>query len=379
MGANTILRLGLLGAAFGGWASAWAGITNPGTIPAQEKARDLLKRVMTGGYRVPFDAIVMQRSGCTEELMCQFKLEQDRSGRRRMVGLGPLAIQGVVSFDDGERWINYFPDENRMVVMGSPRADREDVDARLRLAGQNYRFAIETGGRVAGRSAVIVVAIPRHSGMPGRRYAIDARTDVLLRVETVGAEPAVMFDTRAIRFSEGMIVEPPAAPDVPLRVVRPAPPVRVSRLSDVRAIAGFQPLAPRQFSHGFVLREIQVGGTGTQRYAAIRLSDGLCTATMYQWPASAQPLGPDRVGLDFAHGGVVCRLTGDLPFEQQYRFMQAFAREFGRALPPVREPNPGDGRFLPKREHELAHAAERTAVQKSVAAAGETLDVPNRL
>lgn len=349
---NRLLRFALCAAALSTACMGLAGPDKPCTVASQEKAKDMLRRALTNGDRIAMNAVVLQRVTSSSDAPCQFTMSQDANGRRKMVAVKPLVVQGMVSFDDGEQWVNFYPDENRMIVMPSPRGDREDIDSRLKLAFQNYRFAVEPRARIAGRSATVVVAVPKFSGMPVRKYAIDDASNVLLRVESFDSngDREVFFDTKVIQFGASeKRVEFRIGTAQTARVYRPEPPVRLAKLADARQHAGFAPLPIRNLPNGFEAKETIVAGSGNAKYVAIRLTDGLVSATLYQYPSKTNPIGRSEDGLEFSHQGVTVRLVGELSSFAGERMIDGIARTFGRTLVRVREPAAPVQTFSPKR------------------------------
>lgn len=358
MVAKSLLRISVAAAALCGSVLAWGGVENPGSIPAQAKAIEILRKLLSSGERVPLNAIVTQRSACGPQFEATFRMVQDNQGRRKMVGLRPLSVQGMVSCDDGDRWLNYYPDEHKVVVLPSARGDRENVNDRLKLATQNYRFAIETASHIAGRNAFIVVAIPKSNEMATRRIAVDAVNNVLLRVETLAqrGERKVLFETKTITFGasgekfELNLSGPPA------RIVKPEEPIRLAKLSDAKAKVGFNPLVPKRLAFGFAVRETLMSQTSRAKYLAMRLTDGIVNATLYQWHAATSPFADAEPGFELTIGEVRMRIMGEIPDIARLKLLESIAREYGRTFRYTRELSPIAPTFVPSREHELSIA-----------------------
>lgn len=357
MAAKTLLRILACSAAFCGALGAWAGVENPGSIPANAKAMEILRKLLSTGERVALNSIVIQRSACGPQLEATFRMVQDSQGRRKMVGLRPLSVQGMISCDDGERWLNYYPDEHKVVVLPSARGERENVTERLRLAALNYRFAIETASHVAGRNAFIVVAIPKSPEMATRRIAVDAVNNVLLRVETITSrgERKVLFETKSISFGQsGEKIRLDLGDGPPAKVVKPEPPVRLSRLADAKEQVGFNPISPKKLALGFVVRETLVAQTSKAKYLAMRLTDGIVNATLYQWHALSSPFADREPGFEVTIGDVRLRVMGEIPDAARLRLLESIAKEFGRSFGTSRELSLPAPTLLPSKEHEFA-------------------------
>lgn len=357
MAAKSFVRISAFAAALCGPLMAWGGVENPGSIPAQAKALEILRKLMLNGERVAMSAIVTQRSACGPQMEATFRMVQDSQGRRKMVGLRPLSIQGMVSCDDGERWLNYYPDEHKIVVLPSARAERESVAERLKLAAQNYRFAVETASHVAGRNAFVVVAIPKSGDMATRRIAVDAVNSVLLRVETVAqrGERKVLFETKTISFSTlGEKLQLDLGSGPPARVVKPEQPTKMAKASDAKTRLGFNPLVPKKLAFGFAVRETFFAQTSRAKYLAMRLTDGIVNATLYQWHAATSPFADAEPGFEMTIGNVRMKIMGEIPDIARLRLLESIAKEYGRTFRYPRELSPVAPTFVPSREHELA-------------------------
>lgn len=353
---NRLVTVGMLGLAA---ASAWADFPRASTVVAPDKARDVLTRFLTSGSAMTMTAIVVQRSGVGLAEAVQIEVKQDAQGRRRTVVLAPLSAQGSIAIDDGRQWKSFCPDTSRLVVAPSSRDDRVDVEGRLQLAMQNYRFAVEKNTEVAGRPAVVVVAVPRSTVMPTRRIALDASHAVLLRLETIERSGSrdVLYDTKRINFpdriaSDVFVLDAPRQ----VRVMRVEPPVRVHSTSQAKAVAGFTPIIPKSLRYGFVIRESEVAGVPGSRYVALRVTDGIATGTLYQWPSKLKvsPLGADREGVDRTIGSVTLRLVGDLSRGTRLRILEGIANSMGKTFGPIVEPREVRGVLLPKREPQIS-------------------------
>jgi hypothetical protein len=365
-----------------------ASVTRSASIPAATRAKDILRKFLAVGERVPMDAIVVQKSSCSSTLSCQFKLLQDSSGRRMMVAVQPLSIQGLVSFDDGRQWTNYFPDERRMVVMPSPRIARDNADLRIQLASQNYRFVMETSTRVAGRQAEVVVVIPRNYGLATKRFTIDSANDVLLRVESIerNLNSETIFETKSVQFlTEATHLKFSPGNEMAFRVFKPEMPSRLANISLAKEIVGFVPVTLHSMPFGFTLRESSALQSRSGSYVTQRWTDGIVSATLYQFASGRNPLGASSDGLDFSHNNVTLRLVGDIPYEGKRIMMEQIARSLGRTLRPLRELGPPvkvlPTKRLPEHEPEseaLIQTAFGQSIEKAIEAAFEKVTVLGR-
>ncbi|HRK21691.1 MAG TPA: hypothetical protein PLX06_07785 [Fimbriimonadaceae bacterium] len=312
---------------------------------AQAKAREALFRTMERGHLVALSAIIVQKAGATCPSDMQFKVEQTANGQKKVTILQPLTMQGKISIDDGKNWYNYSPDENRIMIAPSPQLSREDPKERIELASQNYRFMLEKNGIIAGRETFVVTATPRYPELPVRRYSIDSEKDVLLRTETIdsGGRKSLHFDTQAITYftdrqaPTSFSLKPVGNP----RKIQVTGPQKIESPSWARARAGFAPILPRDLPFGFIVREPQLTGEDQARFIAVRITDGLLTATVYQWDPRRvmDPLGKDPGVLTRFVNGIRIGLVGEIPETIHGRLLDLFVKEAARAFRQDAEPS----------------------------------------
>jgi hypothetical protein len=233
----------------------------------------------------------------------------------------------------------YNPDKNEMVVQPSPEQFREDPKMRIALADENYRFSLERNGIIAGRPTWVVTATPRAPELPTRKYSIDIEKDVMLRLETVeNGKKNLLFDTQAIWYPAGM----PAntfnlTPIGTYRTVYLKGPVKIDSMAVARAQAGFEPILPRDLPFGFIVRDPHLTGKENARFIAVRITDGLITATVYQWDSrrikDEEMPGPSRT-----INGIRISLLGELPEFVHGRLLDLFAKEAARVFRSNGEP-----------------------------------------
>ncbi|MBI5708555.1 MAG: hypothetical protein HZC36_16340 [Armatimonadetes bacterium] len=301
-----------------------------------DKAKLVLQRFLERSRTVAMTSIIEQPMQPGSKQTMQLKIVQDEKGRRRTTVLQPLSMQNITSVADGKKWVNYYPDERKMVVQDAPSPSKwETSTARMELASKNYRFEIEQSPEIAGQRVTTVVATPRSPEMPVRRFSIELSRYVLMRLETQAPNESqrTLFDVKAIDFdpqiASGFFEIKPLGDVNVVRVEAPAP---LAPGTDAKALLGFQPVIPKVLPFGFACRTPEVTGEESHRMLAIQLSDGLATATVYQFLAT---MGSVREGsLERQISGIRIRVMSDLPFEVGRRLLDTFLKEAGKAMGP---------------------------------------------
>ncbi|MEQ1935047.1 MAG: hypothetical protein ABL962_14405, partial [Fimbriimonadaceae bacterium] len=259
-------------------ASAQSALPKPGGFsPRSSSAATMLFKALSGSRALNVEGIVLKRSRGSEPI--QLKLEQSSSGATKLTVLAPLCDQGIVNYEDGKTWKTYIPSERRLEFMSAPDRDA-NLMARRDLCSRNYRFTMQTGDLIAGRKTTLIVASPRNSEMPSRRYSLDASKQYLLRVETeLDGERKLLHDTMAITFpTSNPVIDIEKEIVQSVRRVEKSPPISWTETRTVQNLVGFKPSVPSLLPYGFEVIDKQLAGD-KGKFIAIRISDGLANAT----------------------------------------------------------------------------------------------------
>lgn len=265
----------------------------------------------------------------------QCKFEQTSRGVAKYTILLPLCDQGTIMYDDGKWMKNVIPDDKKMFVYESPRHNAQ-LTLRQSLAEQNYKFSAIAGEKVAGRSTILIVAIPKASVMPERRYSVDVANMYLLKVETQHkGERKVLMETVAINYPRTLSIADPEKDGfsqynrIPVETA-----ISVGEVSKITEMLGFKPAIPDTLPFGFAMIDKQVDVDRDS--IAYRITDGLAHATIMQRRTvrtkntSANPSRRESRGFEF-------KLVGDLPDSVISKLLDIFVREASKGLNPLAE------------------------------------------
>ncbi len=234
------------------------------------------------------------------------KVERDARGRVRSSIARPLRLQGVTILDDGERMTIRLPDERLVIEQDSPAREDGPAEARLALVRGNYVLRVGPGPETLGRATVTLEARARRRGIDTRRYLLDAATGFPLRSEIVnegGTE--TIFEAVMVRFVARLPERTfERGPTDGFQVVRYESPARPRPGEAVRRM-GFEPAVPKDPPFGFRVTGVAMLQTPRWRAVAVRLTDGLVKASVYEWIA-----GPEDSALADAKGRSVGRRRG---------------------------------------------------------------------
>lgn len=324
---NSILVLAGISLALAG------GVAQASAQYSRDDARDLLFSAMDKGRFLSVQGIILRRNSTRDPGMMQLRLAQ-ATGIAKTVVLSPLPFQGITTLDDGQNWMTYMPDENRIVIQSSPRL-MGGTSRRKRAAAMSYRFVSDSGENIAGRKSILVVATPKASEMPTRRYWIDSDFPFILKMDVVEGNAAkTLLDTKVVTFEVQQDEENfKITPATGVRRIYLESPEKIRSSESAKASVGFMPSLPKDLPFGFVIQEGQIVGDKSERFVALRLTDGLASATLYQWPVTRKNPVPchDKKSVREA-GGIRMRLVGDLPDAVLTQLIDAFARELTKGL-----------------------------------------------
>lgn len=277
-------------------------------------------------------AVVMQRDVRGDGTHRMIRMIRAKDGRMASLVLSPSAHEGTATVDDGVRVRTYVPRSGRVMEGPSTMESAEAAHVRMARATKNYRFSMGASESVAGRRAVVVVASPKHRGMPERRYFLDFITGYPLRLDIVtDGKPVCAFEVRKVTYGDIPENAFVLRTKGPIRLDQMPPPVPVAT-NGVGERLGFRPFLPRKLPMGLAIEETAMMRTGDVRMLAVRLTDGLVRATVYELP--------DRPDMDWgkdtrAADGIRILLGTDLPQPTRDALLDAFVR--GRRLAVIDE------------------------------------------
>lgn len=292
---------------------------------------EALRRSMEGRTGVPYTLVLVQRFGERGDQMMQVKIQSDGKGRSRRTVLQPLSMQGIISVDDGKRWLTILPDENRAMRQESPATRKISPTGRIALVAKNYSLRFDKPGTVAGRPVIVVVAAPKDKDMLVRRYLLDKETLLMLRYEFLSADGRanVILDTQVVTFQptfKPAIFSTECPPGMELTPARG--PRELGDIASAKSELGFTPRVPSALPLGLQLESAQLLGGDREKLVALRLTDGLAVVTVYQLREGSRRTRhgpPIRADLEDAEG-VKYSFVGDLSQNARKRLADSFLK-----------------------------------------------------
>jgi outer membrane lipoprotein-sorting protein len=302
------------------------------------KAWRLLQRTMEQDRFTPCSGVIFQRDAESKSMMELFA-EQSSDGRLKLTVLSPLSQQGVTCIDDGNQWLTYHPDENKVYLQPSPRTLPGSPKARIKIAQKNYDIKLESAdSMVAGRRVYTLLARSRFPEMPARRYSIDQSKPFLLRMEVLSkGEAKVILDTKNVDF-------PPNVPEDHFEL-QPRDRTRLTTFngpenlpmgSNARELVGFEPAIPAALPFGFNVMQPQVSGSKKCRFVAVRITDGLVNATVYEWDKKNGKCTTFRNRKhDREAKGIGMRVVGEVPEVVLVKLLDSFIKDALKGAEPM--------------------------------------------
>ncbi len=294
-----------------------------------EDADAWLLKSMRRSFPTHVIAVIIQRDPSAEDQHQTVRVERSKDGKVHHVVLQPLRRQGTESVDDGKRLRVYLPDQNVMIDQASPHLQEDDAETRWKLAKKNYELKFGQGMKIAGRDTHCIVASPHDERMDTRRYYVDRKTGYPLRMETISEDSSrkIIYDTREIQFpseidSERFEMNPVGG----ARVLSYDPPQSL-KAADAKRKLGFAPILPPNLPMGFKVQDMQLTTSDRWRALAVRISDGLVKATVYQWlSADNVKIRSVEMGTAGTVGDVRLMVVSEMNSDIRRDLLRAFTR-----------------------------------------------------
>lgn len=295
------------------------------------RARALLARGMGKKPLCNIRAIMLQRLDYNSNVMQQIKVDMSKEGKTHQLVLAPISRQGLEIVDDLKFTRSYSPDDRLLVIQPSQKRDNGDVQFRMGLVDKNYKLNIDRREKVAGHMAVVIEAVPRNPELETRCYAIDEKTGFVLRLETCRgkSEPMLHFEAKAVEYPS----------DIDDDTFKIESKWTMTRSYDEREIfdrgddlpeLNFKPVIPKRLPFGFVIQEMETDTQSSLPSLAVRMTDGLAMATVYQWPTRGRKKLPAPAGtLVRDAGNIRLLISGDIPDAVKQRLIDSFAEKMG--------------------------------------------------
>jgi len=296
---------------------------------SEDKACQLLLKTLARTYPQNVVALILQRSPENGGVMQRIQVQISRDGKMRQTVIFPLSMEGVETIDDNFRSATYLPDRNLIIFQESRKLMVDDASGRLSMARKNYDLKLGGTSNVAGRTAALVIATPHNNDLETRRFYIDDKTGFLLQLETVNqaGQLTVGFRTQAVSFPSNLpasvfdVRSLPKAADT-VSFTRP----QSMMIGNKEGLGlGFQPVLPPKLPYGFYVQDIQINKSPQWRTVAVRITDGLVKATVYQWDDTSK-VEIDTPGTTVDDNGPIkFAVSADAPKAVRLRILRAFA------------------------------------------------------
>ena len=289
----------------------------------------LLLKSMTSARRFAYTAVIIHRTAYAFDAEVEMKMEQDTLGRTRFTVWQPSMHRGMITYDDGVNWYTFHPGHRSVLKQESPRIVQGNPAYQVYLADENYTWKMEASTEIAGCPTTMITATPKAKGLNIRRYYLDSRTSLMLKMETVSPEGKkfVQLETRSLAYlKESPKLTIPGEGDDSIRTRNMPQPERVWPTSTAKDKVGFTPIIPDRIPYGFIVKTVEIADPPHNHLVAIRFTDGLVTGTIYQWKDSNSkymgPLGSKQGTV--VKDGIRMRIFGDIPMDLAKKTLQSF-------------------------------------------------------
>lgn len=311
-------------------ALSWLGILTAPAQPRAEPTADPLRLLLPAvqdDYLFTGQMTVRMEGWDEEPALIQIDSVAGKGAK--VVWIHPSTLQGMAYFDDGKELRQYSPDLNTVRIRRSFQSFWPDPGFLLKLVAKNY--AVKAIGETThiGRKATIVTASANSQELGIRRFLIDKALPIVLE-DRYSAEGATIYRIRTIQ------VRPTAASDIDLELGNP-PNAGTARswgpkdISDMKYAAGvlkFTPRIPDKIPFGFTVFARQLVGKEEQPFLAVRVTDGLATAHIYEWKygrGSFKTMAEIPAMVIDERADLAYAILGDLPPKAADTVLKAFA------------------------------------------------------
>jgi outer membrane lipoprotein-sorting protein len=294
-----------------------------------ERARQLLLKTLERTFSHNVIALITQRSPENHGNTQRIQVQISRDGKMRQTVIYPLSMQGVETIDDGKNIATFFPDEKLVIVQSSPKLQPADTAARINLTIRNYSLHLGGSTNIAGHIATVVVATPRSRELETRRYHIDERTGFLLKLETIDKSGVIRpaFYAQQVIYpskinASTFAIDLEARSDRKIIYNRPT---SLTQAVKAPPKLNFEPVVPQALPYGFDVQDVQINENENFGSAAVRISDGLVKATVYQYSVSDAKKMKQMPGTTIDEGsGIKFVVAADVPESVRRRILAAF-------------------------------------------------------
>jgi len=256
-------------------------------LAAPPSSQELLRRAETEGQRVAHTGrlrVAIYRTK-SQAVVSDVQVEADGQGRERREYLtGPA--RGLIVLTDGQQQWRREPGTTDWVVLPLTGEAASLPPKELDRLFRNYQVERLKTETVAGRSAQVVRATPRHPGNPSKVFWIDARTFLPLRIDHFNSEGQLHTRSQYLAISlkppSAARLKPPPSDQVVQRPLAAGLHPRASA-AEVERATGQQVRWPQEVPPGYELSGYYVRYCRQGIYLPVlRYSDGLNQITVFE-------------------------------------------------------------------------------------------------
>jgi hypothetical protein len=279
-----------------------------------QRAREMIALFLREGQRQPYVGEQTTRLLAGRVRESRQIVKHAEPGRERIEYLSPPAMRGEIILINSGRMYHYKPSLNR--ILEGP-ALLEEFQNRVReamLAMRQGRILARVVGTqlVAGQSAAIIEIRSLRPNAAYKRFWIDEKTGVRLRMEDVGARGEVVSTSYFTTVDYAPVFDPKefrpdSLPAVPHEPMLPAKPPLASVQAAQQQVA--YPIREPAVPEGYRLNGVWVvNQPGQRRTVILRYTDGVNTFALFQHPLG--PRAADSPGFPRTRSGVTQWIAG---------------------------------------------------------------------
>jgi len=254
--------------------------------PAHRGHDELLVAAMSAPSTVSYTGVVqVVRIGNSASQAAVYRVEHRAPDLTRRTYTSPSSLLGDSLVSNGDLSFSIDPKRRRIVEMRSDAVEETvALSANLALLRENYDVVSKGNETYAGRRAVDLVLMNKHTRRPTMLVRIDRDSDIVLDKEEFGADGSLVSELRfeEIRYATAIPQSDFALPKTYSLVRGPAFAEPSENLTSVVRSAGFSAREPRALADGFSPIEgnlVQMRGIVTLH---VLYSDGIRTVSLFE-------------------------------------------------------------------------------------------------
>jgi hypothetical protein len=242
----------------------------------------------------------------------------------------PSNAAGESYIDDGKQIKQYLPDSNVIRVRTSFQTFFPSESERLAMTKQNYTLSFLGHEKRQGRTVQRIRATAKNSQMGVRTMAVDSELPVVFELDhRVGGSTKRLFEVFEFALMENSAIKLDLGAPASAKVVNAWGPKPIKDVKIATGLLGFAPIVPPTLPYGLKIFASQMVGDEKSPFVAMRLTDGLAIAHVYQWrweKGKAAIKSGIQADLANSRRDIAFAVVTDMPSDVKEKLLDVFSK-----------------------------------------------------